>query len=172
MKKYKILFVDLEGTIITTASGKSSPQGLWDMKFKVGVLNKIKELEPEYIFIVINNSSIGKFIDEDDYVKKLDYVEAAVKNYVKHKKFKAIETMYCSSGDRNDEFWKPNPGMLYYFIQKYDFAARGYTLDDMLMIGDASGNNNNYSDADIRTAEKAHIRYLDVNDFQQAAFFD
>ena len=43
---------------------------------------------------------------------------------------------------------------------------------DMLMIGDASGNNNNYSDADIRTAEKAHIKYLDVNDFQQAAFFD
>lgn len=172
MKKYKILFTDLEGTIITTASGKSSPQGLWDMKFKVGVLNKIKELEPEYIFIVINNSSIGKFIDEDDYIKKLDYVEAAVKNYVKHKKFKAIETMYCSSGNRNDEFWKPNPGMLYYFIQKYDFAARGYTLDDMLMIGDASGNNNNYSDADIRTAEKAHIKYLDVNDFQQAAFFD
>lgn len=172
MKKYKVLFADLDGTIITTASGKSTPQGLWDMKFRVGVLNKIRELEPEYVFIVVNNSTIGKFIDEGDYVKKLDYVEASIKNYIKHKNFKDIQTMYCSSGNKDDPFWKPNPGMLYYFIQKYDLARRGYTLDDMLMIGDASGKTNNYSDADIRTAEKACIKYLDVNDFQQAAFFD
>lgn len=43
MKKYKILFCDLDGTLIETLSGKTFPKGIWDMKFKFDVLDAIKK---------------------------------------------------------------------------------------------------------------------------------
>ena len=70
MKKYKILFADLDDTLIKTRSGKTFAQGMWDMELKLDVLNKIKELEPDYMFIVTNQGGIGKFFTEEDFVKK------------------------------------------------------------------------------------------------------
>lgn len=44
MKKYKVLFCDMDGTLIETASGETFPNGIWDMKFKFDVLDAIKYL--------------------------------------------------------------------------------------------------------------------------------
>lgn len=52
MKKYTILFADLDNTLITTVSGETFPKGVWDMKFKFDVLDKIKELHPKVLFIL------------------------------------------------------------------------------------------------------------------------
>ena len=49
MKKYEIIFADLDGTLIDTISGETFPKGVWDMKIKFEVLDKIKELNPQYI---------------------------------------------------------------------------------------------------------------------------
>ena len=54
MKKYKVLFCDMDGTLIETASGETFPKGIWDMKFKFDVMDAIKNLNPEEIFIVTN----------------------------------------------------------------------------------------------------------------------
>ena len=54
MKKVKVLFADLDGTLIKTLSGKTFPKGVWDMQFRFEVLDKIKDLKPEYICIVSN----------------------------------------------------------------------------------------------------------------------
>lgn len=35
MKKYKVLFCDMDGTLIETASGETFPKGIWDMKFNL-----------------------------------------------------------------------------------------------------------------------------------------
>jgi DNA 3'-phosphatase len=170
MKKYKILFADLDDTLIKTKSGKTFAQGIWDMELKFDVLNKIKELEPEFIFIVTNQGGIGKFITESDFNKKLDYIEACIRNYIKHPKFAAIQSMYCDSMDKEDPFRKPNPGMINYFISEYKLLENGYTLDDMLMIGDASGKEGDFSDSDIKSAKNANINYLDVDDFLKCVF--
>ena len=58
MKKYKYLFCDFDGTLVDTLSGKTFPEGVWDMKVKFDVLDKIKELNPEYVFIVSNQGGI------------------------------------------------------------------------------------------------------------------
>ena len=42
-KKYKVLFCDLDGTLIDTVSGNTFPNGIWDMKFKFDVLESYKE---------------------------------------------------------------------------------------------------------------------------------
>ena len=170
MKKYKILFADLDDTLIKTHSGKTWAQGIWDMDLKFDVLNKIKELEPEYMFIVTNQGGIGKFVTESDFVKKLDYVEASIRGYIKHPKFIDIQSMYCDSMDKEDPFRKPNPGMIEYFIDEYKLKENGYTSDDMLMIGDASGKEGDFSDSDKKSAENAGINYLDVNDFLKCVF--
>lgn len=44
MKKYKVLFCDMDGTLIETVSGETFPKGIWDMKFKFDVLDAIKNL--------------------------------------------------------------------------------------------------------------------------------
>ena len=75
MKKPKILFCDLDGTLIKTRSGKTFPQGMWDMELKLDVLKKIKEIAPEYLFIVTNQDGIGQFFTETDFEKKLAYIE-------------------------------------------------------------------------------------------------
>ena len=58
MKHYKVLFADLDGTLIETISGETFPKGIWDMQIKFDVLNAIKELNPEYILIVSNQGGI------------------------------------------------------------------------------------------------------------------
>ena len=131
MKKYKILFADLDDTLIKTHSGKTWAQGIWDMDLKFDVLNKIKDLEPEYMFIVTNQGGIGKFVTESDFVKKLDYVEASIRGYIKHPKFIDIQSMYCDSMDKEDPFRKPNPGMILKACEKLKID-----LKKSVMIGD------------------------------------
>ena len=168
MKKYKILFTDLDDTLIQTRSGKTFAQGMWDMELKLDVLNKIKELAPDYVFIVTNQGGIGKFFTEEDFVTKLNYIEVAVKSYIKHPNLKEVQSMYCDSMDKQDPFRKPNPGMVNYFIKKLDGL---YKKEDMLMIGDASGYEGDFSDSDIKCAIQAGIDYLDVDDFLKVTFF-
>lgn len=36
--KKKVIFIDLDGTLIDTESGKTFPEGVWDMKLKMEVL--------------------------------------------------------------------------------------------------------------------------------------
>lgn len=42
MKKYKVLFCDMDGTLIETVSGETFPKGIWDMKFRDLITSKNK----------------------------------------------------------------------------------------------------------------------------------
>lgn len=75
MKKYKVLFCDLDGTLINTISGETFPKGIWDMTFRFKVLDAIKKLAPEYVFIVSNQGGIEKgFVDILYFQQKLIYI--------------------------------------------------------------------------------------------------
>lgn len=63
MKKYKVLFCDLDGALTDTLSGETSPKGIWDMKYKLDVLDAIKKLEPECVLIVSNQGEIEKGVN-------------------------------------------------------------------------------------------------------------
>ena len=159
--QYKIIFSDLDDTLIETVSGNTFPKGVWDMKIKFDVLDKIKELNPEYFFIVTNQGGIGKFVNRENYENKLSYVVSCLKEYLGC----IVDGIYCDSTDKENELRKPNTGMFYTIIRVNNIVLnKDFTLDDCLMIGDASGYPGDFSDSDKKFAENLKIDYIDVDD--------
>lgn len=162
MKEYKVIFCDLDGTLIETISGETFPKGIWDMRIKFDVLDAIKNLNPEYILIVSNQGGIESgFVDDDNFCAKFEYVTGAIKEYCNCKCY----GMYCVSNDTSNQYRKPNTMMLEVLLEKYVGDDLGYIKSVSLMIGDASGKEGHFSDSDKKTAEKSGIDYMDVNDF-------
>lgn len=167
MKKYKILFADLDGTLIDTISGLIFPKGIWDMKIKFDVLEKIKELKPKYLLIVSNQGGIEKgIVNEANFKAKIEYVSRLISEYCDCECY----ATYCTTNNKIDEYRKPNFGMLYDLCDRYvDDAFKGIKFKS-LMIGDASGKKGQFSDSDKKCAENFGIDYMDVEDFVRCKF--
>ena len=162
MKEYKVIFCDLDGTLIETISGDTFPKGIWDMRIKFDVLNAIKKLNPEYILIVSNQGGIESgFVNGHDFRRKSEYITRAIREYCGCECY----AMYCETNDKLDPYRKPNTGMLYSLLENHVGDDIGYIKSVSLMIGDASGKEGQFSDSDKKTAENFCIDYMDVNDF-------
>ena len=165
LKNKNILFCDLDGTLIETISGETLPKGIWDMKFRFDVLNAIKKLNPKYVFIVSNQDGIESgFVDAQKFDKKLFYIIKAIGEYCDCECY----AMYCDTNNELDPYHKPNTKILETLLEDYvgyDFECFKH---EILMIGDASGKERQFSDIDKKTAENFGIDYMDVNDFVNA----
>ena len=162
MKKYKVLFVDLDGTLIDTISGDTFPKGIWDMRIRFDVLDAIKELKPQCVLIVSNQGGIEEgFVDADNFKAKTQYIIACIAEYCDCK----CAIAYCASNDKENPYRKPNTKMLEYLTEKYVGDDFDYIKSVSLMIGDASDKKGQFSDSDKKTAENFGIDYLDVEDF-------
>lgn len=61
MKKYIVLFADLDDTLIKTATGKTFAEDVSDFRIRLDVLEKIKTMEGlRYLHIVSNQGGIPK----------------------------------------------------------------------------------------------------------------
>lgn len=165
MKNYKVIFADLDGTLIDTISGETFPKGIWDMRIKFDVLDKIKEIKPLALIIVTNQGGIESgFVNKRNFEFKMEYLVRAIREY----SHLVVEYSYCSSNDKEYYYRKPNIGMLknmWHKIQTVWFRYCNITYDDALMIGDASGKEGQFSDNDKKCAENFGIDYIDVDDF-------
>ena len=162
MKKYNVIFSDLDGTLIKTISGETFPKGIWDMQIRLEVLDKIKEVKPEYLLIVSNQGGIESgFVDDHDFRVKSEYITRAIREYCDCECY----AMYCETNDKSDHYRKPNTGMLHSLLEKYVGDDFDYIKQKSLMIGDASGKEGQFSDSDKKTAENYCIDYMDVDDF-------
>jgi histidinol phosphatase-like enzyme len=138
------------------------------MKVKFDVLDKIKELNPEYVFIVSNQGGIESgFIDENHFTDKCQYVCDIIREYCS---IKNVWFTYCNTNDETAQDRKPNTAMLEYMLEMhsdngYWFNTNNELKNEILMIGDASGKEGQFSDSDKKCAENFGIDYLDVNDF-------
>lgn len=150
MKNKKILFTDLDGTLIKIKSGEISPKDSWDIQFRFDVLNAIKKLNPDYIFIISNKSGIeGEYFDANKFYSKSTYIKSVIGAYCG-----------CSCGYREinyikDPYCKPNIAMLLSLISRHISNDLDFIKSKLLMIGNASG----------KTAENFGIDYLDIDDF-------
>ena len=165
MKEYTVIYADLDGTLIDTISGKTFPKGIWDMHIRFEVLDKIKEIKPEYLLIVSNQGGIESgFVDAHNFRAKSEYITRAISDYCDCKCY----AMYCETNDKSDQYRKPNTGMLHSILEKYVGDDFDYIKQKSLMIGDASGKKGQFSDSDKKTAKNFGIDYIDVNDFVNA----
>ena len=162
MKEYKVIFSDLDGTLIDTISGETFPKDIWDMKFRYEVLDKIKEVKPEYLLIVTNQGGIENgFISQSDFSTKIECICRTIREYCHC----TCYAMYCVTNDKSDPYRKPNIRMLHSLLEKYVGDDFDCIKQKSLMIGDASGKEGQFSDSDKKTAENFGIDYMDVNDF-------
>lgn len=162
LKNKNILFCDLDGTLIETISGDTFPKGIWDMKLRFDVLDAIKKLNPEYVLIVSNQGGIESgFADDLKFETKLLYIVRAIGEYCGCECY----AMYCDTNNKSDSYRKSNTKILETLLEDYvgyDFECFKH---EILMIGDASGKEGQFSDSDKKTAENFGIDYMDVNDF-------
>lgn len=163
MKDYKIIIADLDGTLIKTISGETFSKGIWDMQLRFDVLDKIKEMSPSHVIIVSNQGGIEKgFVAKDAFCAKIEYVAHSIKEYCKCE----CCYSYCPSNNKYHPDRKPNTGMIEHLIKHHvDDYDTGYIKAASLMIGDASGKPNQFSDSDKKTAENFGCDYMDVEDF-------
>ena len=162
LKNKKVIFCDLDGTLIETISGETFPKGIWDMKLRFDVLYSIKKLNPEYVLIVSNQGGIENgFVDAQKFNTKLVYIVKSIGEYC------GCEccAMYCDTNNKSDPYRKPNTKMLETLLEDYVGNDIEYIKQKSLMIGDASGKEGQFSDSDKKTAENFGIDYMDVNDF-------
>ena len=165
MKNKKVIFCDLDGTLIETISGETFPKGIWDMKLRFDVLDAIKELNPDYILVVSNQGGIESgFVSADDFQVKSEYIGRAIREYCGCKCY----CEYCKTNDKSDVYRKPNIGMLNHLTERYVGDDFEHIKSVSLMIGDASGKEGQFSDSDKKTAENFGIDYMDVDDFVNA----
>ena len=162
LKNKKILFCDLDGTLIETISGATFPKGIWDMKFRFDVLDAIKKQNPEYVLIVSNQGGIESgFVDAQKFQTKLSYIIKAIDEYCDCECY----AIYCATNNESDPYRKPNTKMLKTLLEDSVGDDVDYIKQESLMIGDASGKEGQFSDIDKKTAENFGIDYMDVNDF-------
>ena len=171
----RILFADLDGTLIQTASGKTFAEDVTDFRIRKDVLDKIKCMdELSYLVIVTNQGGIPQYVSKKDFEAKLwgisQFIQAYLRKtsaFVQDESDVEVHCAYCSSMDKEHPCRKPNPGMLQNFMDgELRFAVK-WLKDkaNMLMIGDASGKEGQFSDSDKKCAENFGIDYLDVEDF-------
>lgn len=139
MKQYKIIFCDLDGTLIETISGEVYPKGVWDMKIKFDVIDKIEQLKPLALFILTNQEIIGEgyINNKRNFEYKMEYLIRSIREYTGL----LVEYNYCCSNDRNCRYRKPNTGMYDNFMKKVRekwFAHENINIsEDVLVIGGA-----------------------------------
>ena len=167
MKKYKVLFIDMDGTLIRTKSGKTFPEGIWDIEFNFDVLDTIKKLSPEYVCIVSNQGGIELgYVEYMHMVSKMSYVRGVISDYCKIE-YSNISYRFCELNDKQNPWRKPNTGMLedYMYFNFNCYNKPDCSKEEILMVGDASGLPGQFSDSDKKCAENFGIDYLDVSDF-------
>lgn len=160
----KVLFIDLDSTLIKTISGKTFPEDITDFRVQLPVLDKIIEKMPNLsMFFIVSNQGGLKTPDKRIFNYKIWAVEDICYGYFINKlnNFSYSDSLYCCSMDKNNTYRKPNTGMLEQLYYQYKVESK----DECIMIGDASGKSGDFSDSDKRCASRFFIDYIDVRDF-------
>lgn len=167
-KNKKVLFIDLDSTLIKTISGKTFPEDITDFRVQLPVLDKIIEKMPnlEMFFIVSNQGGLKTITDKYLFKSKIYAIENICRGYLSSKLdyLSFIDDLYCCSMDKNNTYRKPNTGMLEQLYNQY----RVESTNECIMIGDASGKPGDFSDSDKRCASRFFIDYIDVRDFLES----
>ena len=131
MELNKALFVDLDGTLIITRSGRKFPIHSEDWKLIPETVEAIKYYyKKDYkIIIVSNQGGIEEgYLDEKVFTRKIEQVCSTLEKVAKLKK-NSIIYYYCKEMESYNR--KPNPGMGFEAAVDYELS-----LSNSIMLGD------------------------------------
>ena len=161
----KVLFIDLDGTLIKTISGKTFPEDITDFRIQLPVLDKIIEklFNLKKFFIVTNQGGLKSDLEQYDFRTKLYAIEDICCEYLNNRFANSVgsDAQYCPSMDKTNPYRKPNTAMLESLYGRWEVESK----EECIMIGDASGKPGDFSDSDKKCAENFGIDYIDVRDF-------
>ncbi len=150
-KKKRVLFSDLDGTLIQTLSGKEFPLGCFDMQPRFDTLQAIQNFRPDIVVIISNQGGIEKgYVNDIFFKNKIQWCTSIVAECC------GCDCVYdyCPTCDPNNVMRKPNIGM----IDRYKaYAKANHEECEYRMIGDR--------DEDEQCAKNAGIEYLHVDKF-------
>lgn len=107
------------------------------------------------------------FVDREMFEYKFDYISNALEDYTDI----SVSAYYCDSNNKRNANRKPNIGMIKEYMDFIEYMNNDedeeekIVYDTILMIGDASGKEGQFSDSDKKTAENFGCEYMDVDDF-------
>lgn len=182
LEKKLICFIDLDDTLIKTASGKQFPEDCTDFRIRKEVLDKIRETMPHLVrlFIVSNQGGIEKgLVKKSEFETKIVTISEFCEQHILDSKSPeealgfSCNFYFCPKDNPRNPMRKPNAGMLekayhdYVWESRWDEPERDDDIvkGEMIMIGDASGKPGDFSDSDRKCAENYGIDYMDVEDF-------
>ena len=148
-KYNKVLFTDLDGTLIKPIKGTNFPIACWDVKFIFETLDAIKKYKPDCVVIISNQGGIKMgYVNEKFFKNKIQWISSCVAEYCDCDCF----YKYCPDFDIYNQNRKPNAGMIFEFMKENDNDSCSYQ-----MIGDRI--------EDKLCAENAFIGFQYVDDF-------
>lgn len=139
MKK-KALFLDLDGTIIETKSGKTFPVDLDDWKFKKGILEKIRDyyIDNYMIIIITNQAGVSDgYMKPNECLNKIREIGSNITNFISREtsyKIKMIKIYHFASFTKDSKYRKPRPDRAIELAEEFDLD-----LSQSIMVGDGSG---------------------------------
>ena len=160
---YRVILIDLDGTLIRTASGARFPKTEHDWMPILEMYDALKKNKPDFIHIVTNQANIARgIVNEAGWNRKVRYIGQCLETWTGAR----VTYDYCPDNDKTNYDRKPNPGMFYSYSELYK-KMTGHDLDpnECLMIGDASGKPGQFSDSDKKFAENCGIDYIDAADY-------
>lgn len=166
-----IVFINLDDTLIKTASGNKIPTNCCDFVIQKDVLDKIIEVFPNFIalFVVSNQDDITEAADKHDFEIKCGAIRNFLWYYIREHEDdnKEYPINYCniyyySRKYRYEEWRKPNTGMLSYAIKENNLGR--VLPSQCVMIG------NDFANSDKKCAENFGIDYIDVGDLLSMKF--
>lgn len=136
LSEKRIVFIDMDDTLIKTTSGKTFPIGIYDMTLRLDVFAKIKAIAPNAVFIVSNQGGIeAGFVNIALFQQKFMYVIASLQEYVGLHTF--VAGKFCPTQDAKFEGRKPNTAMLTSMLDEFEqVLGHKFTKEDCVYIGD------------------------------------
>lgn len=162
----KVLFIDLDNTIITTKSGETFPKDVNDWKFKDYILDALILMYEQgfgRFCIVTNQGGIPTHYNPTDFKEKIENV---IKNifsfFYMYYSTEAVELeiYYFVAIGMNNPNRKPNTG----FFEKAQTGLGYMDPSESVMIGDAGGRDTDFGDSDKMFAKNCNIKFIHVDD--------
>lgn len=158
----KIIFCDLLDNLMESlqCNGKLGvqPRGIFDIRLKFEVWDKIACFGPEYVFALTNQNLVPDSQQAVVFSTMTEYLMYSLAEYLRLP-YQNCQCFTKIGFDLNNPLTKPGTGL----IEKALSGIGRYRKEDMLVIGSMSGMANQ-SDRDKRMAEKFGIDYIDVGE--------